>query len=75
MYHYYLECMNMYYGVFIPDLLWVLVLHLLPVMKNKRAIKLMSAVTEFGNVCPLEGDILLSVAGNLSLFGEQFLKV
>lgn len=72
MYHQYLECMNIYYGDFIPDLLWVLVLHFLPVMKNKKAIKLMFAVTEFGNVCPLEGAILLFVAGNLSLFGEQF---
>lgn len=71
MYHQYLEHMNIYYRDFIPDLLWVLVLHFLPVMKNKGEIKLMSVVTEFGNVRPLEEAVLQFVAGNVTLFRKN----
>lgn len=63
--------MNIYCRDFIPDLLWVLVLHFLPVMKNKGEIKLMSAMTEFGNEWPLEGAVRKFVAGNVTLFREQ----
>lgn len=67
MYHQYLERMNIYCRGFIPDLLWVLVLHFLPVMKNKREIKLMSVVTEIGNIRTLEGAVLQFSAGNVTL--------
>lgn len=36
-------------------------------MKNKRAIKLTAALTEFGNMFPLEGAVPLFVAANLLL--------
>lgn len=72
MYHQYLEPMNIYYRDLIPDLLWVLALHFLPVMKNKKAIKLMCTVTEFVNAWPLEGAVLQFVAGNGPLYREQF---